>query len=184
MTDFPGLSATPLIIPSHSKYFSLAAAKVAIGTTYTIGAATWPAANTAIFHPFYLPFRYIVRRMFWVNGTTASGNWDIGIYSSAGKRLVSSGSTAASGTSVPQFVTLANPLLIGPGFYYLATALSITTASRAFGSSTLSLAKLRQAAGVLYQATALPLPDPMVGVAPTGSALWQLCGITRTTSGF
>jgi hypothetical protein len=57
--------------------------------------------------------------MLVLNGATASGNMDVGIYDYAGTRLVSSGSTAQSGTSAFQDFDITDTLL-GPGIFYLA----------------------------------------------------------------
>jgi hypothetical protein len=56
---------------------------------------------------------------------TASGNVDVGIYSSDGTtltRLVSSGSTAAAGASAVQTITVASAALVPSFSYYLAVA--------------------------------------------------------------
>lgn len=182
MTDFTRGVATPIFISSWSRYCSVMDVSRSSGNLSLVLAA-WPAANTAIYMPFWLPWPYPVRRMFWVNGSAVAGNWDIGIYTTSLKLLYSAGSTAMSGASVPQYVSPSSPLLLDGGSYYLGVVHSATTANHAQGASP-SLVKVRQAGGILHQASALPLPDPMVPATPTGTGLLPLCGFTRTASGF
>jgi hypothetical protein len=87
--------------------------------------ATWPAANRALFAPFTLSGWFSVRRLWWANGGTASGNLDCGIYTENGVRLASTGSTVQAGTNVIQSVVVSVDL--PPGSYYLALAASATT---------------------------------------------------------
>lgn len=85
--------------------------------------AAWPSANLAILVPFRLPAPLLVQRLFLLNGATASGNVDIGIYDVAGTRLLSTGSTAQSGTSAVQSVDVTDtPLAAGVFYLALATA--------------------------------------------------------------
>jgi hypothetical protein len=83
--------------------------------------ASWGTANLARILPFQLPFPYLVVRLFWWNGS-ALGNADIGIYSLAGGKIYSSGSTVQSGGPAPQFVTPSTSILLPPGSYFLALA--------------------------------------------------------------
>ena len=126
MTDFPGGVVTPLFIHTYSGYS-------AVGTrcgAFTIASATWPVANTAYYIPFWLPFPYNVRRVFWVNGSSVtSTNRDFGIYTADGVRLYSTTSTAAVGISVPQYVD-ATDFLLTPGAYYFGLSSSSITANR------------------------------------------------------
>jgi hypothetical protein len=82
---------------------------------------------------------------------TASGNVDVGVYSSDGTtltRLVSSGSTAAAGASAVQTITVASTALV-PGFsYYLAVApdnATVTIGRVAITSAIAALGKRVQA---------------------------------------
>lgn len=58
-----------------------------------------------------------------VNGATASGNIDLGIYAPDGTRLGSTGSVAQSGTNVVQNVALTATLTLARGWYYFAYAI-------------------------------------------------------------
>lgn len=90
---------------------------------------TWPGANRAQFVPFYNLGRRAINanRLWWYNGAAVSGNVDAGIYDSALRRLVSTGSVAQAGVNVLQGVTIALSLPPG-GPYYFAFACDNTTA--------------------------------------------------------
>lgn len=139
---------------------------------------TWPAANRAYYLPFRLDEPWTVRRMFVFNGSTASGNIDLGIYSQAGTRLVSSGSTAQAGTNGPQWVDVTDTPL-SAGVYYLALAASATTTT-VFRTiqGTLSV---WQAMGVREESSALPLPATATFTAPSGSVYIPLFGASERT---
>ena len=87
----------------------------------------WLSSNRAVLVPFFLSTPALVTQLYWVNGATVSGNVDAGVYDLSGTRLVSTGSTAQSGTSAFQGVTLGTPALIGAGRFYLALVLDNTT---------------------------------------------------------
>ena len=55
----------------------------------------WGTANNIVYVPFYLPRGETVVKLWTYNGSTAAGNTDIGIFTRAGVKLVSSG---ANGT--------------------------------------------------------------------------------------
>lgn len=142
---------------------------------------TWPLANMAVFIPLLLPFDYPVARMFWVNGGgTAGGNIDVGLYTPAGARIYSSGSTAQSG-SVPGVQYVPANVLLGAGLYYLAMAMDNVSTNRAYGSS-ISVT-LARPAGLLQMASAFPLPASAT-FATVANPFYPVMGITRTASGF
>lgn len=170
----------PLFLNSLSARFS--AMRATLGgkpNVGPLGSGTWPLANLALYIPLTLPFAYPVERVFWANGTTAVGNVDMGIYSAQGARLFSTGSTAQAGTSDLQYVTA--KILLDPGEYYLALALSSTSGStwRTSGIDT----KLARLAGCQEQTSAFALPSSMSAVV-TARSYWPLFGITRTATGF
>lgn len=116
--------------------------------------ATYPAANEAFFVPFR-QFRTVNLVRLWVaNGTSVSGNFDIGIYTRSGSKLVSAGSTAQSGTSTLQSVTIAYQLL--PGEYFLAVAMDNTSGHLFRASNTLQ--QSCTLLGAKKMAAAFPLP--------------------------
>lgn len=181
MADFPQSGIPPLFISSFSRYMSVVELGAALVPT---AALTWPAANQAFYYPLSLPWPYPVRRVFWANGSSVTTtNFDLGIYTADGTKIYSTGSTAASGVSVLQYVTPSPDFVLSPGRYYLAMACSTNTASRGgTGHGGLSPA-VAALAGMLIQATALPLPATMTP-ATAGTTVIPVCGITRTASGF
>ena len=118
--------------------------------------AIWPVANRAIFVPILIHQPYIVQSMFTLNGATAAGNTDVGIYTEGGVLLVSSGSTAQAGTTVAQSFNVTDTLLL-PGVYYMACAKNdIVGTIFNIGVDVV----LNRAMGVLSQSTAFALPNP------------------------
>lgn len=113
------------------------------------------AANGGVYIPFTMTNKAVAKRLYCVNGATATGNVDMALYDFYGARLVSIGPTAQSGTSQPQFFDITDQDLI-PGDYYLA--LSTSSASSTFSmSSALTVGGCR-AAGCFYQASVGTLP--------------------------
>jgi hypothetical protein len=138
----------------------------------TPSSAAWPAANDALFVPIYLEQHTTVTRLYVINGATASGNIDVGIYTADGALITSSGSTAQSGTNAPQFLNITD-ILLPPGAYYLAAAYDGTggTIFRA------NLSVIRnQEAGVVKSAAAFPLPSSASFTTVT-SGLYPLMGM-------
>jgi len=149
----------------------------------TAGGATgsWSSANLAYYYPFWLPCQYTVRRVFWGNGSTVTGNKDFGIYTADGTLLYSTGSTGESGASAIQYVT-PTAFVLSPGRYYMAVSCSATT-NHGWILPGSSLARTALAGG-LVQASALPLPATATFATMSGNSGILLCGITQTASGF
>ena len=144
----------------------------AISGGTTPASAAWPAANDALFVPLYLNQQILVKRLYVVNGATASGNMDVGLYTADGSLIISSGSTSQSGTSAPQFFNIADTTL-APGQYYMACSIDGTggTVFRA------NLSVIRnQELGVVKATTAMPLPTTATFATVT-SALLPLMGM-------
>lgn len=144
----------PVTISSASPY-SIGFDGIRLAFNFATGSSAWPSANRAYYVPFAIPTPIIVAKLFTTNGTTASNNFDIGIYDKDGTRIVSTGSTAQSGTTALQIVDVSDTL-IGPGLFYMALAMNGTTGTHhVFGSIS---ATFTQACGVYLQASAFPLP--------------------------
>jgi len=138
----------------------------------------WPTANKAIYIPITLRANFYVRRVFWVNGGTANGNVDAGVYSLGGARLLSAGATAQGTINAVQSVALGTAVLLHPGSYYLALGLSSGTGTVfAWTSSARQLA----AAGCAEQATAVALPDPAT-FATMAMTIAPIVGIADVTT--
>lgn len=125
-------------------------------TSGALATITWGAANLAIYLPLTIYGPTPVKKMFWGNGSTATSNMDVGIYTKDGTRIVSTGSTAQSVASSIQMVTMSPDIVLPPGAYYLAIACS-GTISRGAGA-TVSSQSRGKSIGLLQQTTALPLP--------------------------
>lgn len=121
----------------------------------SFASAAFPAANLGVFFPITLRYSVLLQQFFWYNGSTATGNIDIGIYTEDGTKIISSGNTGQTGTSVLQLVNVTDTQL-GVGNYYLALASS--SASSTFFSTTQSGARFAQSLGIYQQASASPLP--------------------------
>lgn len=170
---------TPALIPSLSPFYTNAHWFGSLGTNYNNSSGNFVGANTACYVPFQLPMAYTVARAYLVNGGGAAGNLDIGIYNQDFSLVAHTGSFAQSGTLTVQYQALAANLTAGN--YYMAIV-SDNAGATIFFTGNLS-ASLSRVSGILQQASAFPLPNPMVPVSPT-TAFWPLFGITRTTSGF
>lgn len=120
----------------------------------TPSSAAWPAANDALFVPLYLCQPVVVTRLYSVNGSTVSGNIDMGIYAEDGARIASIGSTAQSGSTALQFFNITDTPL-APGRYYLAVALDNTTGT--LFRSNLTVVR-NQTLGLAKMASAFALP--------------------------
>src|SRR5262245_36344187 len=94
----------------------------------SIGSLAWSTANSAVYLPVILESAVLIKSLSLANGTVVSGNFDVGLYSADGKRIMSTGSTAQAGTTNSQTVdTTDTP--VGPGLFYLACAIDNTTAT-------------------------------------------------------
>lgn len=101
----------------------------ASGSINVVSSAVYPTASKAFYIPFVIVEKpFTVARIGVGNGTAVSGNIDAGVYDSQGNRLVSSGSTAQSGTSAVQWLDVTDTTL-NPGLYYMALSVDNTTAT-------------------------------------------------------
>lgn len=91
--------------------------------------AAWPANNRVIYIPFWLLRTDTVRKLWWLNGGTASGNVEVGVYrDSAGlptTRIFTSGSTAQGTINVVQEVDITD-VRLDAGAYWMAATMSTT----------------------------------------------------------
>lgn len=156
--------------PIHSPLLGFANAN-GIG----VNSVAWPAANLALFSPVYVWATQTLTQLV-AQWNTTSGNVDIGIYDSNLTKIVSSGSTAASGL-VQQF-NVADTVLTR-GTYYVALAADNTTLQVRRGTQ--SVAAFGRMLGMFEQASAFPLPATATPAAYTRLVL-PICGyITRAS---
>lgn len=120
----------------------------------TPASVAYPLANLAIYVPFSVSETVTAYEGWVVTGTLAAGNFDIGIYDSAGSRLTSAGSTAKPASAVANTTTMTNYDL-KPGLrYYMAFAADGTNNYFAGAQA----AGLYEAMGVLESTTSFVLP--------------------------
>lgn len=161
MADWPSIvSPAPRTISTISKEsLGLASSFRGAGTSVTVASSRgWPAANLALYFPVILTTTFTAKKLVRANGSTLTGNVDVGIYAADGTRLVSAGSTAISGSSMPQEWDITD-LVMAPGLYYLAASASATTAhiwGTVFEGG--AAYKGAQAFAVRQEAAAHPLP--------------------------
>jgi hypothetical protein len=158
MTIWPKVTLPPLVTIHPWSNESIGSGLNSLSSNNNLpnaASGSWPSANLAIYIPFTLSEEITAVKMFTLNGTSAANNLDIGIYDEAFTRLVSSGSTAQSGTNALQIFDITDTIL-GPGRYYMALASSGSSATflRIFGSNSIELSQL----GVAQQASAFALP--------------------------
>lgn len=120
----------------------------------------WPSANRAVLVPFSVNTTITVKKLFLLMGTAVSGNVDVGIYDSTGRKIVSSGSTVQTGANTQQEFDITDTVL-PPGDYYLACVLDNTTGTTWRVAPNTGQCRL---AGVLNANTAFPLPDTVTFV--------------------
>jgi len=116
--------------------------------------AAYPLANLALYVPFSVSDVITAIEGWVVTGSVAGGNFDIGIYSAAGSRLTSAGSTARTASAVNNTTTMTN-LTLTPGVrYYMAFSADATSN---YLAST-QVAGIYEAHGILESTTSFVLP--------------------------
>lgn len=139
----------------------------------------WPSSNIAIFVPVKIGYPVTIIKMYWGNGNVVGTNSvDVGIYDSQGNQLVHSGSTATSGASAIQSVSITSTTL-EPGLYYLAMAMNGTT-DKVFADNS-SPVSFYRAVGIYNQSTAFTLPSTATYVGATSAYLPFIGATTKST---
>jgi len=139
-------------------------------------AQVWTSANAAVLHRVRVSAPMTVSKMIYPIGT-ASGNVDLGIYTSVDggenlTRVASSGSTAAAGATTVHEVTLTAPYELMPGVdYWLAMAADNTTLTtvRSAGPNASTMGYLRMS---VLKSSAFPLPATIASPAASNLLLW------------
>lgn len=135
----------------------------ALGLTVPVS-GTW-TANLAIFVPFGVSRPFLVREVFWWNGSVGGNNVDVGIYDTAGNRLASLGSTAQGTGSQVVTSSAFTDYTIAPGDYYMAFSCDGTTNDVSFWSpAAVNIAAWGVGEAALGSVT---LPDPATIVQVT-----------------
>lgn len=176
MGDFPGVGFWPArdVIGPGSAVIGLGDRLVL--TTAVPASGAWPAANRAIYIPIVIGNWFTAKKIVVENAGTVNGNVDAGIYDQAGNRIVSIGTTAQTGTNVPQELDITDTTL-APGRYYLAMASSSGTATYFRWAPAVALCS---AFGMLQQATAFALPAAATFAACTAAYIPDIYIMGRT----
>jgi hypothetical protein len=180
MADFPQSQILPLFLSNFSAYGAGSEAQRLSGAS-GFGAIS-PVNERGYFVPVYLPFSYPVHRVFWANGSTATGEMCFAIYTLDGARIYTTGKVVMGGATQLQFVS-PTPFILAPGGYYFGQSFKGTVASRMWGASGLTEPGGR-GAGMLQQETAFELPVTATFAAWASATVLPLNGVTRTASGF
>lgn len=112
------------------------------------------AANVTVAFALFIPNTVTFVKAWVVNGATVNGNLDIGLYDESWNLMVSTGSFVQAGASVIQEQDITD-ITVGPGFYYLAMALTSATATFQLSNSNVFVALT---SGSNYMLSAFPLP--------------------------
>jgi len=163
--------------------YSLCASGVELGALTTASAtynsATYPATNRALGFMFTLADYYLVRKVWWMNGTTATtDSADVAVYTEDGAtRLVAAGSTAIATASVVQEVDVTDTLL-APGRYWCVYNQNGVTATPVMTAHSAAVAR---AAGWAQFAGAVPLGTTFTpaGVAAANLPLFGIASRTQ-----
>lgn len=175
MPDFPILRNVDPIVISTASPQSLGEAWNSMGLT--TASLAWSTANKAIYVPVSIHAPVTIVKMFVLNGATASGNIDVGIYDRGGARLVSSGSTAQSGTSAIQEFNITDTLLQA-GLYYLACAMDNNTGTLEMWTMSLAISK---SLGIAEQTSAFALPATATFATVSATLRTPIIGATQRT---
>lgn len=129
----------------------------AAGLLFSV-AGTWASANLALYIPILVRTPVTIYQLAWANGATLGSNVDVGVYDGSSKtRLVSTGSTAQSGSSALQAVDVADTP-VPPGLHYLAMAMDTNTPGQV-NRANLTTGIGGRLSGIAQQALAFPLPS-------------------------
>lgn len=176
MSSFSSDFRTPLVISTWMSYFPIWSA-AAYGLSLNPASSSWGTTNQGVYIPFSIPFEYVVKRVFWVNGATTTGSGCLAIYTQGGNQIYSTGAIARTPANDIQFTTPSNPIILKPDVYYLGLSFATTTGA-VFGATGVTTA-IARAMGILQQASVATLPASMTPIVPT-TAIYPLAGITRS----
>jgi hypothetical protein len=178
MADYPTGGVCPPVLSVFSQYCTASNLAFYSNAVSNGSSGTWPSANRGLFIPIWLPAPFQLASFFCVNGSAVAGNIDMGVYGTDGSLISSKGSTAQSGTSTLQILTLTTPIVLNPGRYFMA--ISASSASATFISRTPSVI-IEQRLGMLQAATQVPLAN-LPTLATCASAYLPHFGISQLTT--
>jgi hypothetical protein len=147
-------------------------------TNTAVASAAYVTTNRAIFYPFHLAHPFLVRKMFWVNGTVVgTDSIDVGVYTESGTRLLSTGGTLSAGVGLIQEIDVTD-FLLRPGRYYMGFAQNGTTATTV---AILTSAVGARMCGLVEMQTAYVLPATATYATIGAVATLPIFGIAQRT---
>lgn len=175
---FPASYRPQMPIISSFSYEAMGSELGLSGTNW--GNNAYTAANRALGFMFCLAEPFLVVKMWWMNGTTATtDNADVGVYTEDGATLrVSAGSTLLSGASQIQEVDVTDTLLL-PGRYWCVCNQNGTTGSR-YACNAAAPTVLRPFGWAQF-AGAVPLGSTFTPAALTSGTTAPMFGIASRT---
>ena len=93
----------------------------------SLSSTAWGTQYRAIYVPVRVPERLTVVALGCATNSTGTNNLDIGIYDSAGRKIITTTSTAKVASATIQVVDIADTVIPGPGTFYLALNSAGTT---------------------------------------------------------
>lgn len=142
-------------------------------STVTVGVVAWPTTNRAFFVPLKMPQRQTTTTIWWWNGATLTNNADAGIFDINGNRIASTGSTARSGSSLRQAVSMS--ISLDTGLYYLGLSCAGTTGT--FQRATPNNIATARAYGILMADNQFPLGASIAYTALDASFFAPIVGL-------
>ena len=144
--------------------------------TATPGTQAWPLANLAIYVPIYFNEACTIYEVGCPAGATAGGNFDIGLYTMAGAKIQTTGTTARTASAW-------NPvnwtdLVVAPGWYYAAMAADGTNN---YGG-VIPAGGLAEAVGICEQQTAFVLPATATLTRTTRAFIPTIAFVVRSVA--
>lgn len=121
----------------------------------TPASATYPLTNLALYVPFSVSKVVTAYEGWALCGTGTGGNFDVGIYSSAGVRIASSGATARTASSIVNTSGMANTTLVPGVRYYMAFSADDAAETYIAGAR---VAGIYEAMGILESTSSYVLP--------------------------
>lgn len=138
----------------------------------------WPAANRAIFFPFDMTEPFNCVKAFIGNGGTPAGNFDLGLYDEDGTRLASIGSTAQSGASDIQSVSLVYNITQRRVYFAMS---SDSTSFQVLRTNSFT-STVMNGVGIKEMASAFPLPSTATFADYTSAAYLPVAGISKRST--
>jgi hypothetical protein len=139
----------------------------------------WPSANLGIAIPFVVDQPTTFDRVIIFNGSTVSGNVDVGIYSADYALIVSSGAVVQASANNLQSINITDTTL-QRGAYLLAMSCSSATATNV--RSVAGVVHYQHAWGMSHMASAHPLPATWVPAVPSAQYVPTVILTTRASA--